>query len=92
MNVVLLLTIIVIFVVFFVENYAVYVFTEKMKNFPKWLMYDPFQCRTCCTFWTLLTTYMALTFVFNNKLFLLGIVLAVLNAIAMKINDRKTVN
>lgn len=82
----------IVIAIFFIVNYFTWWLTEK-DNVPKFLEYKPFQCRTCITFWLLTGIYAALGVSFELWIVLItGIILAVLNAIAMKIDQKnKTV-
>lgn len=84
---------ILIFVIFFLVNYGVYWLTEK-KGLPEWLEYRPFNCRLCGTFWSLMGIYIALGLSFSCLVILIGgCILAILNAIAMYIDQKqKTVH
>lgn len=84
---------ILLFAIFFIVNYVGYWLTE-VKGMPEWLMYKPFECRLCFTFWSLISVYTAILLSFGCLLYLGigGIILAILNAIAMYINQkRKTI-
>lgn len=83
-----LIEIITIFFIFFVVSHEAYYFIE-VKGMPSWLNYRPFSCRLCFTFWTLITIYT--TFLLSFQCLYLGIggiILAILNAIAMKIDQK----
>lgn len=60
---------------------------------PSWLSYKPFTCDTCLTFWSLLAIYASMGLVLGWWTAAIGgMVLAVLNAIAMVVDQRdKTV-
>lgn len=61
----------------------------EVWGLPKFLDYKPFNCWTCLTFWTLTAIYGAIWLVFGYSITGIGgIILAVLNAIAMKINEK----
>ena len=64
--------------------------TEARDEFtPKCLNYPPFSCRTCLTFWLLLTCYIAAAFALSSWLIgISGTILAILNAIAMKVYQK----
>ena len=88
----IILQILIILLIFPIISYIVYRWVNQ-KNYPKWLDYQPFNCGICCTFWSLLTAYISIGFAFGLYITLIGgCILAVLNAIAMKINQKnKTV-
>ena len=77
--------------IFFIVGYFTWWFTEDedLGHIPKFLDYKPFQCRMCLTFWLLVVIYIALGLSFKLWVFLtFGIILAILNAIAMHINQK----
>ena len=77
--------------IFFIVGYFTWWFTEAedIGHIPKFLDYRPFQCRLCLTFWLLVAIYIALGLSFKLWVFsIFGIILAILNAIAMYINQR----
>lgn len=83
-----LLQIIGIFIIFMLTNWFSWWFTEK-GNVPDFLDYKPFSCRLCLTFWLLVGISIAIGISFKLWLVLIaGIVLAILNAGAMWINQK----
>lgn len=79
----ILLQFIGIFIVFFATSYATWYVMEK-ELVPQFLNYKPFSCQTCLTFWSLATIYLGMGLIFKLWICLIGgLVLAVLNAIAM---------
>lgn len=83
-----LFEIIMMFVVFFITSYAAYYITE-LKGLPQWLLYKPWICRLCLTFWSLITIYT--TFLLSFQCLYMGIggiILASMNALAMYIDQR----
>lgn len=74
---------------------ATRLFTYQLTNIwglPKWLQYKPFVCEICLTFWTLVGIYTTLLIIGYNWLGIGGLILAILNAIAMKVDQKnKTV-
>lgn len=78
-----------IFITFFMVNWAVWYTIEKKDRVPGCLRYRPFTCRICCTFWTLLAA--AGGFAAAGWYIAAGgtAAMAVLNAIAMKIHQKK---
>ena len=70
---------------------ATRVFAYNLTNvwgLPKWLDYQPFNCETCFTFWLLISIYTVLLIIGYTWLGVSGIIMAILNAIAMKINQK----
>ena len=83
-----LLQIILIFTIFILDRYLVDKWVNQ-KNYPKWLDYLPFNCSVCCTFWSLLVIYLTVGLVFQLWWTMIGgMILAVLNAIAMWVNQK----
>lgn len=79
---------ITVFIIFIAINYFAWWFTEK-NTVPEFLAYKPFECRLCLTFWSLIGIYAAIGISFKLWVVLItGVVLAILNAIAMIINQR----
>lgn len=75
-------------IIFFVVNYGAYWLTE-VKGLPAWLQYKPFECRMCLTFWSLMGIYITLWLSFSCLyIAIYGILLAILNAIAMWIDQK----
>lgn len=75
-------------IIFFVVNYGAYWITE-VKGLPAWLQYKPWVCRMCLTFWSLMAIYITLWLSFSCLyIAIYGILLAILNAIAMWIDQK----
>lgn len=86
---VILSKIITMFVIFFAVNYAAYWITE-VKGLPQWLQYKPWICRLCLTFWSLVVIYLTILLSFQCLyLGIGGIILAVMNALAMYIDQKQ---
>lgn len=83
-----LIQFIVIIIIFLIVSYGAYYITE-VKGLPIWLQYKPFECRKCLTFWSLIGIYIALGLSFSCLYLMIGgCILAILNAIAMHIDQR----
>ena len=79
-------------VIFLGTKFFTYKLTEEW-GLPKWLQYKPFSCNTCLTFWSLVAIYTILLILGYQWLGISGLIMAVLNAIAMYIDQRsKTVD
>lgn len=79
---------IIILIIFLIVRYGAYVITEEM-GLPRWLNYKPFNCQLCLTFWSLLSLYIAIWVSFSCLIVGIGgIILAILNAIAMWIDQK----
>ena len=73
---------------FFVVKYCAYVATEEI-GMPRWLNFKPFNCNKCLSTWTLASVYTVLGLSFDwYYLMIGGIILAILNGIAMEIDQR----
>lgn len=81
-----------VLLIFLVISYGAYWLTE-VRGLPSWLDYKPFICRMCLTFWSLVGVYSAIWVSFSCYIIgVVGILLAILNAIAMYIDQKnKTV-
>ena len=75
-------------IIFLATKYLTYFITE-VKGVPKWLDYKPFNCSLCSCFWTLIAIYTTLLIIGYNWAGIGGIILAILNALAMWINQKK---
>lgn len=89
---IIVLQILLILVIFLPIKYIAYYITE-VKGLPQWLDYKPFNCKLCLTFWLLIASYLTLWLAFACLYTAIGgIILAILNALAMWIDQRnKTV-
>lgn len=80
--------VILILAIFILVKWLTYKITD-VWGLPVWLDYKPFNCYLCLTFWTLLATYLTVGLIFNLPITLYGgIAMAVLNAIAMWVNQK----
>ena len=88
----IILQILLILVIFLPIKYIAYYITE-VKGLPQWLDYKPFNCKLCLTFWLLIASYLTIWLAFACLYTAIGgIILAILNALAMWIDQRnKTV-
>lgn len=83
-----ILQIILIFTIFILDRYVVDKWVNQ-KNYPKWLDYAPLNCNLCCTFWSLMVIYLVIGLVFQWWWTMIGgMILAALNAIAMKVDQK----
>ena len=83
-----LFNIITVYIIFFVVNYSAYYVTE-VKTMPQWLQYKPWICRLCLTFWSLIFVYSTIWASFNCLIIgTVGITLAIMNALAMWIDQK----
>ena len=84
----ILFEIITTFILFFIVNYSAWYVTE-VKGLPQWLQYKPWECRLCLTFWSLIAVYSTIWASFNCLIIgIVGITLAMMNALAMYIDQR----
>ena len=83
-----ILQIILIFTIFILDRFVVDKWVNQ-ENYPVWLNYQPFNCEVCATFWSLLAIYLTVGLVFQWWWTMIGgMILAVLNAIAMWVNKK----
>ena len=83
MNEMVFIQFILMMMAFFMVKYAAYVMTEEI-GMPRWLDYQPWNCDKCLSTWSLIGVYTVLGLSFDwYYLMIGGIVLAVLNGIAM---------
>ena len=75
-------------VIFIATKYLTYNITE-VWHLPKWLDFKPWSCNTCLTFWSLVAIYTTMLILGYTWLGISGLILAVLNAIAMWYDQRK---
>lgn len=87
-----ILQVILIFAMFILIRWFAWKVTE-VWGLPEWLQYKPWNCKLCLTFWSLLATYLSIGLIFNLYITLIGgIALAIMNALAMWIDQKnKTV-
>lgn len=84
----LIAQVLLILVLFLSVRFFTYQITE-VWGLPTWLNYKPFNCQLCLTFWTLLAVYLTVGFALEAWVTMYGgIALAILNAIAMWINQK----
>ena len=85
--------VILILALFIPTRWLAWKITE-VWGLPEWLQYKPWNCKLCLTFWLLLSIYLTIGLIFKLKITLIfGIVLAVMNAVAMWIDQkRKTIH
>lgn len=88
----LMINIPIIVFVFFITLYIAYWWTEKNKHYPAFLDYKPWNCRTCFTFWLQLFTYIGLSLILNNFFYMAGLILVVLNTIALLVDEKHKIN
>lgn len=82
------LQMIAMLMIFLGTKYLTYNVTE-VWGLPKWLNFKPWSCNTCLTFWSLVAIYTTLWIIGYKWLGISGLILALLNAIAMYINQRR---
>lgn len=75
-------------VIFLGTKYLTYNITE-VWGVPKWLDFRPWNCGLCSCFWSLVAIYTTLWIIGYQWLGISGLILAILNAIAMYIDQRK---
>jgi len=86
-----MIEVLLILAIFLLVRFLAYYITE-VKGLPQWLNYKPWNCQLCLTFWSLIATYLSAGVIGLQITMIGGIILAILNAIAMWIDQRnKTV-
>jgi hypothetical protein len=79
---------ILVFILYIIIIPVCYYVTE-VRRLPQWLQFPPFNCRKCLTFWTSIATYGIIGLSFNlYYLMVSGIILAILTAISMHIEQK----
>ena len=82
------LQIILILALFITIRWFAWKVTE-VWGLPEWLQYKPWNCKLCLTFWSLLATYLSIGLIFSLPITLYGgIALAIMNALAMYIDQK----
>ena len=83
-----ILQVILILAMFILIRWFAWKVTE-VWGLPEWLQYKPWNCKICFTFWSLLFSYLAVGLIFNLPITLYGgIALAIMNALAMWIDQK----
>lgn len=83
-----ILQVILILVIFLPVRWVCWKITEEW-GVPEMIDYKPWNCKLCLTFWSLLATYLTVGLIFQIYITLIGgIVLTVLNAVAMYIDQK----
>lgn len=87
-----ILQVILILAMFILIRWFAWKVTE-VWGVPEWLQYKPWNCKLCLTFWSLVVSYLTVGLIFNLPITLYGgIALAILNALAMWIDqENKTI-
>lgn len=84
----MILQVILVLALFIPVKWLTYNITEKW-GLPEWLDYKPFSCYLCLTFWSLMAVYLTVGLVFKAYVTLgAGVLLTVLNAVAMYIDQK----
>lgn len=80
---------ILILVIFLFIKWLTWKITEEW-GLPDWLQYKPWVCNLCLTFWSLMGVYITLGLSFSCLYLMIGgCILAILNAIAMYIDQKQ---
>lgn len=83
-----ILQVILILAMFIPIRWFAWKVTEEW-GLPEWLQYKPWNCKLCLTFWSLLFSYLTIGLIFHLPITLYGgIALAILNALAMWIDQK----
>lgn len=81
---------VLIIAIFMIVTWFAWWWTEGREKYrPEWLNYQPFNCIVCLTFWLLVFLYITAALIFSSwTIAITGIILASLNAIAMKVHQK----
>lgn len=80
-------------IVFLFINWLTWMVVDRMGLVPSFLDYQPFNCRKCATFWTLVCVAIGAALGGFWTMAITIATMAVLNAVAMHINQKKnTIN
>lgn len=83
-----ILQVILILAMFILIRWFAWKVTE-VWGLPEWLQYKPWNCKLCLTLWSLLFSYLTVGLIFHLPITLYGgIALAILNALAMWIDQK----
>lgn len=83
-----ILQVILILAIFLPVRWVCWKITEEW-GVPEMIYYKPWNCKLCLTFWSLLATYLTVGLIFQIYITLIGgIALAIMNAIAMYIDQK----
>lgn len=83
-----ILQVILILGIFLPVKWLTYQITD-VWGLPEWINYKPWNCWLCLTLWSLIAVYLTVGLVFQGYITMYGgITLAILNAIAMYIDQR----
>lgn len=84
--------IVAILVIYLIVMWYAHMQTERW-GLPTFLQFKPFICKTCLSFWTLIAAYTTTLLIGMTYTAIGGYILAILNAIAMKIDQKnKTID
>lgn len=81
-----MLLIILTLIIYFGIKYLNHFLITKNK-IPSFINYKPFNCEICSTFWYTVGVFIVLGLTFNY-IFLSGIIISILDAIAQKVNEK----
>ena len=84
-----ILQLILVLALFFPIKWVCYEITE-VWGLPTFLDYMPWVCRKCLSFWSLISVYLAIGFIFQLYITLgVGVLLTILDTIAVIIDQKK---
>ena len=85
----MIIQIILVVILFLAIKWFAWNFTERRWGIPEWLDYQPYNCFKCFSFWSLLSTYLAIELLFEVYIFMgIGLGLTVLDTIAYIIHEK----
>ena len=87
-----IIQVLMVFVLFFPIKYLCWKITE-VWGLPQWLEYEPWVCKKCLSFWSLLACFVAVGLLFHFWITMaVGLILTVLDTIAVMVDQkRKTI-
>ena len=84
-----ILQLVIVLAIFFPTKWLCWKITEQW-GLPQWLKYQPWECRKCLSFWSLIALYLAIGLIFQLYITLVvGVTLTILDTIAVIIDQKK---
>ena len=84
-----ILELVIVLAIFFPTKWLCWKITEQW-GLPQWLEYQPWVCKKCLTFWSLMALYIACGLVLHLYITMaVGAILTILDTIAVIIDQKK---
>lgn len=84
-----ILELVIVLAIFFPTKWLCWKITEQW-GLPQWLEYQPWVCKKCLTFWSLMALYIACGLVLHLYItMVVGAILTILDTIAVIIDQKK---